>query len=144
MAVLRMDHVVVVVPELDPAIAFFEELGLELEARMPGLKGDWIDRVNAIDGVDVEIAMLVTPDGHSKLELTQFHAPAVNDPGLLPASTMGLRSVMFTVDDVDGTVERLRPFGGELIGEIVSFEDVYRLCYVRGPGDAIVALAQEL
>ena len=88
--------------------------------------------------------MLAAPDGSGKLEVTQFHAPGVDDPGPLPPNTMGLRSVMFEVDDVDAMVERLRPLGGELVGDIVNFEDRYRLCYVRGPGAAIIALAQDI
>jgi catechol 2,3-dioxygenase-like lactoylglutathione lyase family enzyme len=144
MAVVRMDHVVLVVPDLDAAIAYFTEIGLDVEARMAGMKGDWIDRINAIEGVDVEIVMMAAPDGSGKLELTRFHTPSVDDPGPLPANTMGLRSVMFEVDDVDDTVERLRPHGGQLVGEIVNYENVYRLCYVRGPGEAIIALAQQV
>lgn len=145
MAIVRMDHVVVVVRELDPAIAFFTELGMELEGRMPGMKGDWIDRVNGIDGLEVEIAMMKTPDGVHKLELTKFHAPEVIDAGPNDrANTLGYRSVMFAVDDVDDTVERLRSYGGELVDQIVDFQGIYRLCYVRGPEGVIVALAQEL
>lgn len=144
MTTVRMDHVVLVVDDLDAGIAFFAELGLTLEARMSDMKGDWIERINAIEGLDVEIAMMAAPDGSGKVELTRFHAPAVYDPGPLPANTMGLRSMMFEVDDVDAMVERLRPHGGELVGDIVDYEGVYRLCYVRGPGHAIIALAQSL
>ena len=145
MAIVRMDHVVVVVRDLDAAIAFFTELGMELEARMAGMKGDWIDRVNGIDGMDVEIAMMRTPDGVHKLELTKFHAPEVVDAGPNDRSnTLGYRSVMFAVDDVDDTVERLRKHGGEVVDSIVNYEGVYRLCYVRGPEGVIVALAEEL
>lgn len=139
-----MDHVVLVVDDLDAAIVYFTELGLAVEGRMAGMKGDWIDKVNGYPGLDVEIAMMVTPDGHSKLELTQFHAPEVVDHGPEHSNTAGYRSVMFAVDDVDDTVERLRTVGGELIGEIVDYEGVYRLCYVRGPGNAIISLAQEI
>jgi catechol 2,3-dioxygenase-like lactoylglutathione lyase family enzyme len=145
MAILRMDHVVVVVDDLEAAQAFFIELGMEVEGSSP-IEGRWVDRVNAIDGVRVDIVMLRTPDGHGKLELTKFHHPPLVDaqPKVAPPNTLGLRSVMFAVDDVDDTVARLRTRGGELIGEIVQYEALYRLCYLRGPGDIIVSLAQPL
>lgn len=144
MSTLRMDHVVVVVDDLESAKAFFLELGLEVEGEMP-IQGEWADRINAIDGLHVDICMLRTPDGSGKLELTRFHHPAAVDTGResLP-NTLGYRSVMFEVDDVDAVVERLRSFGGDLIGEIVDYEDVYRLCYVSGPAGVIVALAETL
>ena len=144
MALKRMDHVVVVVEDLDAAVAFFTELGMEREGGQQ-LEGDWVDRVNAIDGLRVDIVMMRTPDGHNKLELTKFHSPTATtaEPDA-PANTLGYRSVMFEVDDVDDTVARLRPHGGELIGEIAQYENVYRLCYLRGPAGVIVALAQEL
>jgi catechol 2,3-dioxygenase-like lactoylglutathione lyase family enzyme len=145
MAVLRMDHVVVVVRDLEAGIAFFTELGLELEGRQH-VGGEWVDRVNGIAGVQVEIAMMRTADGHNKLELTAFDSPALVDaqPHPAPPNTLGLRSVMFEVDDVADTVARLEAHGGELMGEIADYEDVYRLCYVRGPAGIIVALAQRL
>ncbi|MGW0240488.1 VOC family protein [Micromonospora chalcea] len=140
-----MDHVSVVVDDLPAAIAFFTELGMEVEGEMP-VEGAWVDRVNGMDGVRVDIAMMCTPDGHGKLELTRFRAPALvaAEPSDAPPNTLGLRSVMFAVDDVDDTVARLRAHGGELIGEVADYGDVYRLCYLRGPAGVIVALAQQL
>ena len=145
MTVQRLDHVSVVVGDLEAAIGFFRELGMELENRMP-VEGPWVDRVNAIDGVRVEIAMMTTPDGHGKLELTKFSAPAAigaEERNATP-NMLGLRSVMFAVDDIDDTVARLRNHGGELIGEIAQYEQIYRLCYLRGPAGIIVALAEQL
>ncbi|MEU4633129.1 VOC family protein [Micromonospora chalcea] len=140
-----MDHVSVVVDDLPAAIAFFTELGMEVEGEMP-VEGAWVDRVNGIDGVRVDIAMMRTPDGHGKLELTRFRAPALvaGEPSDAPPNTLGLRSVMFAVDDVDDTVARLRAHGGELIGEVADYGGVYRLCYLRGPAGVIVALAEQL
>ncbi|WP_435588507.1 VOC family protein [Micromonospora chalcea] len=140
-----MDHVSVVVDDLPAAIAFFTELGMEVEGEMP-VEGAWVDRVNGIDGVRVDIAMMRTPDGHGKLELTRFRTPALvaAEPSDAPPNTLGLRSVMFAVDDVDDTVARLRAHGGELIGEVADYGDVYRLCYLRGPAGVIVALAEQL
>ncbi|MBQ1046297.1 MULTISPECIES: VOC family protein [unclassified Micromonospora] len=140
-----MDHVSVVVDDLPTAIAFFTELGMEVEGEMP-VEGPWVDRVNGIDGVRVDIAMMRTPDGHGKLELTRFRSPALvaAEPADAPPNTLGLRSVMFAVDDVDDTVARLRAHGGELIGEVADYGDVYRLCYLRGPAGVIVALAEQL
>jgi catechol 2,3-dioxygenase-like lactoylglutathione lyase family enzyme len=145
MAVTRLDHVVVVVEDLEPAIEFFLELGLEIEGRMP-IEGRWVDRVNGIDGVRVEIVNLRTPDGHGRLELTTFQSPPLAHPDRPPdpPNTLGLRSVMFAVDDIDDVVARLQARGGELMGEIVQYEDLYRLCYLRGPAGIIVALAQPL
>ncbi|MGE0878908.1 MAG: VOC family protein [Acidimicrobiia bacterium] len=145
MTVLRMDHVSVVVDDLDAAVAFFVELGMEIEGRAP-IEGSWVDRVNALDGVRIEIAMLRTPDGTGKLELTKFHHPAVIDPAPRNAlgNTLGLRSIMFEVADIDATVAALGRHGGELIGTIERYEDFYRLCYVRGPADIIVSLAEAL
>jgi catechol 2,3-dioxygenase-like lactoylglutathione lyase family enzyme len=140
-----MDHVSVVVDDLDAAKEFFVALGMELEGEAP-IEGPWVDRVNALDGVRVDIAMMRTPDGHGRLELTKFHHPTVVKPQPENAlgNTLGLRSVMFAVDDVDATVAGLRARGGQLIGEVEQFQDIYRLCYVRGPAGIIVALAQEL
>lgn len=145
MAIARMDHVVLVVEELSKAIAYFEALGMKTGGRMP-ISGKWVDRVNGLDGVRVEIVMMQTPDGHSQLELTEFQHPKVQRvaPEHERPNTLGLRSVMFAVDDVDATVKALKPHGGELVGSIENYEGVYRLCYVRGPGGSIVALAQEL
>jgi catechol 2,3-dioxygenase-like lactoylglutathione lyase family enzyme len=140
-----MHHVSVVVDDLDAAIAFFAELGMELEGTAP-IEGPWVDRVNGLDGVRVDIAMMRAPDGEGRLELTKFHAPAVVSTGPENAlgNTLGLRSVMFAVDDIDATVAGLRARGTELVGEVVQYEDVYRLCYVRGPAGIIVALAEQL
>jgi catechol 2,3-dioxygenase-like lactoylglutathione lyase family enzyme len=145
MTIQRMDHVSVVVDDLEAAIAFFVELGMELEGQAP-IEGGWVDRVNALDGVRVDIAMMRTPDGHGRLELTKFHTPtAVSaEPENAPPNTLGLRSVMFAVDDVDATVARLRAHGAELVGEVAQYQDSYRLCYVRGPAGIIVALAEQL
>jgi catechol 2,3-dioxygenase-like lactoylglutathione lyase family enzyme len=144
-AVLRMDNVLVVVEDLDEAIAFFAELGMELEGRAV-LEGEWVDRTIGIDGARDEIATLRTPDGHSRLELTQFHTPAAvgPDPRDLPVNALGYRRIMFAVDDLDDTLARLRPLGAELVRDIVEYEDVYRLCFVRGPSGIIIGLAQPL
>jgi len=144
MAIQRMDHVSVVVDDLEAAIAFFTELGMEAENRMP-VEGRWVDSVNGLDDVRVDIAMMRTPDGHSKLELTRFRNPPLSaGPENAPPNTLGLRSVMFAVDDIKDTVGRLRPHGAELIGQIDQFEDAFLLCYLRGPAGIIVALAEQL
>ena len=145
MAIQRMDNVSVVVENLEAAIAFFVELGMELEGEA-SIEGPWVDRVNGLDGVRVDIAMMRTPDGHGRLELTKFHTPtAVSaEPENAPGNTLGLRSIMFAVDDIDATVAGLRAHGAELVGEVAQFEDTYRLCYVRGPEGIIVALAEQL
>jgi catechol 2,3-dioxygenase-like lactoylglutathione lyase family enzyme len=145
MTIQRMDHVGVVVDDLEAAIAFFVELGMELEGRAP-IEGRWVDRVNGLDGVRVDLAMMRTPDGHGRLELTKFHTPtAVSaEPENALGNTLGLRSVMFAVDDIDATVAGLRAHGAELIGEVAQYQDSYRLCYVRGPEGIIVALAEQL
>ena len=145
MAILRMDHVVVVVDDLEAAKAFFVELGMELEGEAP-IEGPAVDRLNGLTDVRVDIAMMRTPDGHGRLELTKFHNPAVVTPQPENAlgNTLGLRSVMFTVDDIDAAVAGLRAHGAELVGELEQYEDSYRLCYVRGPAGIIVALAEEL
>ena len=145
MTIKRLDHVVVVVDDLDAGVAFFEALGMKVEAKMP-IEGKWVDRVNGIDDVRIDVVMMVTPDGHGKLELTRFRNPPLVDitPAVQPPNTLGLRSVMFTVDSVDDTVARLRPLGGELVGQVEQYQDLYRLCYLRGPSGIIVALAEEL
>ena len=145
MTILRLDHTGAVVDDLDGAIAFFVELGMEIEGQMP-LGGPTVDALNGLDGIQVDIAMLRTPDGHSRLELTRFHTPAVEtgEPHPAPPNTLGLRNIMFAVDDIDDAIARLRGHGAELIGELVQYEDTYRLCYLRGPGGMIVALAQDL
>jgi catechol 2,3-dioxygenase-like lactoylglutathione lyase family enzyme len=143
--ILRMDHVSVVVDDLAAAIAFFADLGMELEGEAP-IEGAAVDRVNALDGVRVNIAMMRTPDGHGRVELTKFHHPAVVSPEPRNAlgNTLGLRSVMFAVDDIDAAVAGLRERGAELVGEVEQFGGNYRLCYVRGPEGIIVALAEEI
>jgi len=145
MAIQRMDHVGVVVDDLEAAIAFFVELGMELEGEAP-IEGRWVDRVVGLDGVRVDIAMMRTPDGRGRLELTKFHTPAAvsAEPENAPGNTLGLRSVMFAVDDIDDTVARLRPHGAELLGEVAQYENSYRLCYLRGPAGIIVALAEQI
>ncbi|WP_207555759.1 VOC family protein [Intrasporangium flavum] len=142
---IRMDHVSVVVDDLEGAKAFFGALGLELEGEPP-IEGEAVDRLNALDGIRVDIAMMRTPGGEGRLELTRFHSPASVEPEPRNAlgNVLGLRSVMFAVDDVDATVTALRPHGGELVGEVVQYEDLYRLCYVRGPSGIIVSLAESL
>jgi len=145
MTVRRLDHVGVVVEDLDAAIAFFTELGLEGGTKMK-VDGRWVDQVVGLDGVNVEIAMMATPDGHNRLELTKFLAPAVisAEPHPAPANTLGLRRIMFAVDDLRDVVRRLERHGGELVGEIAQYEKAYLLCYLRGPSGIIVALAEEL
>ena len=140
-----MDNVLIVVEDLDAAIAFFVELGMELEGRAQ-LEGDWVDRVIGIDGARDEIATLRTPDGHSRLELTQFHTPAAVGPNPkdLPVNALGYRRVMFAVDDLDDVLARLQTHGADLVREVVQYEDVYRLCFIRGPGGIIIGLAEPL
>jgi catechol 2,3-dioxygenase-like lactoylglutathione lyase family enzyme len=145
MTIKRLDHVSVVVDDLAGAVAFFTELGMTGGDEM-AIEGAWVDRINAIEGVQVDIVMMRTPDGRGQLELTKFRNPKLVDlePAVAPPNALGLRSVMFAVDDVDDTVARLRAKGGELIGEVVQYEEMYRLCYMRGPAGIIVALAEEL
>ena len=145
MAVLRMDNVLVVVEDLEAAIAFFVELGMELEGRME-LEGEWVDRTIGIDGAKDEIATLRTPDGHARLELTQFEQPAAVGPSPkdLPVNALGYRRIMFAVDDLDDTLARLRTHGAELVRDIVEYEDLYRMCFIRGPGGILLGLAQPL
>jgi catechol 2,3-dioxygenase-like lactoylglutathione lyase family enzyme len=140
-----MDNVGIVVDDLAAAIAFFVELGLELEGEMP-VEGRWVDRVVGLDGVRVDIAMMRTPDRHSRLELTKFHSPAAVGaaPKNAPANALGIRRIMFAVDDIDDVIARLRAHGAELVGEVAQYEDMYRLCYLRGPEGIIVALAEQL
>ena len=142
MTIKRMDHVSVIVDDLPAAIAFFTTLGMSLEGQAP-VEGPWVDRLNGLEGVQVDIAMMKTPDGHGRVELTQFRHPKLVDvkPVVAPPNTRGLRQIMFAVDDLDDTVARL---GAELVGEIVRYEDKYKLCYLRGPAGIMVALAEEL
>jgi catechol 2,3-dioxygenase-like lactoylglutathione lyase family enzyme len=145
MTIQRMDHVSVVVDDLEAAKVFFTELGMELEGEAP-IEGPLVDQLNGLDGIRVDIAMMRTPDGHGRLELTKFHSPAAirPEPENALGNTLGLRSIMFTVDDIDATVAGLRARGAELIGAVVQYEDSYRLCYARGPEGIIVALAEQL
>ena len=145
MTIKRLDHVSVVVDDLAAAVAFFTALGMTREGEAP-VEGPWVDRVNGIEGVRVDIVMMRTPDGHGRLELTKFRHPELVaiEPAIAPPNALGLRSVMFAVDDVDDALARLRTHGAELVGEVAQYEDKYRLCYVRGPAGIIVALAEEL
>jgi catechol 2,3-dioxygenase-like lactoylglutathione lyase family enzyme len=144
MSIQRMDHIGVVVDDLAAATEFFVELGLELRGEGT-VEGRWVDRVVGLDGVRAEIAMLQTPDGHGRLELTKFHAPPTEDgDGHAPANTPGLRHVAFGVEDIDAVVAGLRARGAELIGELEHSEERYRLCYVRGPEGIIVELAEQI
>lgn len=144
MTVKRMDNVGIVVEDLDAAIAFFAELGLELVGRAP-IEGDWADGVTGLHAMRVEIAMMRTPDGHSRLELSRFLAPAVvADHRNAPVNALGYLRVMFTVEDIDDTLARLEKSGVTLVGELVRYKDAYRLCYIRGPEGILIGLAQEL
>lgn len=145
MTIRRMDNVGIVVDDLEAAIAFFAELGMELEGRAQ-IEGLWADRTVGLDGVRSDIAMMRVPDGHGRLELTKYHVPAAAGagPGNPPPNALGLHRVMFAVDDIDDVVTRLRAHGAELLGELAQYEDSYRLCYVRGPEGIVVALAEQL
>jgi len=144
MAIQRLENVGVVVEDLEAAKAFFVELGLEVVQAVT-VEGAWVDRVVDLEGVRVDVAMVQTPDGHGRLELMQFHAPpAVGDRRPAPPNALGIRRIAFGVDDLDATVAGLRARGTELIGEVVSYEGLYRLCYVRGPEGIIVMLAEKL
>jgi catechol 2,3-dioxygenase-like lactoylglutathione lyase family enzyme len=144
MTIQRMDNVAIVIDDLKAAIAFFVELGLELEGEAT-VEGPWVDRVVGLDGVRSDIAMLRTADGHGRLELTKFQAPAaVSAEPNAPVNRLGVGRIMFAVDDIDAVVAGLRARGSELVGEVVQYEDKYRLCYVRGPEGIIVALAEQL
>ena len=145
MALKRLDNVAIVVDDLDAAITFFEALGLELEGRAT-VEGDWVDRVVGLLGTRSDIAMLRAPDGHGRLELTRFQHPAAvgPDPRSVPVNTRGMGRIMFNVDDIDDVVWRLHALGGELVGEILDYEDTYRLCYLRGPEGIVIALAQDV
>ncbi len=145
MALKRMDNVGIVVESLDTAISFFAELGLELEGRAIA-EGEWAGRVTGLGDQRVEVAMMRTPDGHSRLELSRFLTPpVVADHRNAPVNALGYLRVMFTVDDIDDTLVRLRKHGAELVSsEVVQYQDVYRLCYIRGPEGLLIGLAQEL
>ena len=144
MTLKRMDNVGIVVESLDSAISFFTELGLKLEGRAT-VEGEWAGRVTGLGPQRVEIAMMVTPDGHSRLEISRFLTPpAVADHRNAPVNALGYLRVMFTVDDIDETLVRLRKRGAQLVGEVVQYEDSYRLCYIRGPEGLLIGLAEQL
>ena len=144
MTLLRMDNVAIVVDDLKAAIAFFVELGLELEGETT-VEGQGVDRIVALDGVRTDIAMLRTPDGHNRLELTKFQTPpATTVQPNAPVNTLGMGRIMFAVDNIEDVLARLQAHGAELVGEVVRFEDSYRLCYIRGPEGIVIALAQPL
>ena len=144
MTILRMEHVGIVVDDLAAATKFFVELGLKLQGEVP-VEGRWVDRVVGLDGVRADIAMLQTPDGHGRLELTKFHTPSIPEGNRhAPANAHGIRHVAFAVEDIDAVVAGLRARGAELVGELERYEDSYRLCYVRGPEGIIVELAERI
>ena len=145
MTIQRMDNVLIVVDDLEAAKAFFAELGMELEGEATN-EGPWVDSTVGLNDVRADIAMMRTPDGDGRVELTKFHTPpAVRaEPENAPANTLGIRRIMFAVDDIDDVVARLRSHGGELVDEIVQYEDIYRLCFLRGPEGIIIGLAERL
>lgn len=145
MTIRRMDNVLIVVEDLEGAQAFFTELGMELEGETT-VEGPWVGRTIGLDDVRADIAMMRTPDGHGRIELTKFHTPpAVRAaPAMAPPNTLGIGRIMFAVDDIDDVVDRLRSHGAELVGAITQYEDVYRLCYLRGPEGIMIGLAEEL
>ena len=145
MTIQRMDNVGIVVDDLDAAVAFFTELGMELEGRM-SIEGRWAERVVGMDDMRSEIAMMRIPDAPGRIELAKYHAPqsSIPRPEVTPPNTVGLHRVMFTVDDIEDTIARLRPHGAELVGEVSRYEDSYLLCYLRGPSGIIVGLAEQV
>ena len=144
MALKRMDNVGIVVEDIDAAIEFFTELGMKLEGRTT-IEGEWAGRVTGLGTQRVETAMMVTPDGHSRLEISRFLAPpVVADHRNAPVNALGYLRVMFTVEDIDETLARLRKCGAQLVGEVVQYEDLYRLCYIRGPEGLLIGLAEQL
>lgn len=144
MTLKRMDNVSIVVESLDTAISFFTELGLKLEGRAT-IEGEWAGRVTGLGDQHVEIAMMVTPDGHSRLELSRFLTPpTVADHRNAPVNALGYLRIMFTVDDIDDTLARLHKHGAQLVGEVVQYEDFYRLCYIRGPEGLLIGLAEQI
>jgi catechol 2,3-dioxygenase-like lactoylglutathione lyase family enzyme len=145
MTLLRMDNVLIVVDDLEAAIAFFAELGLEVEGRAT-VEGPSVDRLIALEGVRADIVSMRTPDGHGRIELDKYHTPAAvrAEPEDTPVNALGIRRIMFAVDDIDDVLARLRSHGAELVGDVVQYGDSNRLCYVRGPDGIIIALAQEL
>lgn len=144
MTLVRMDNIGIVVESLDTAIAFFNELGLTLEGRAT-IEGEWAGRVTGLGNQQVEIAMMATPDGHSRLELSRFLTPpVVADHRTAPVNALGYLRVMFAVDDLDATLARLRTHGAQLVGDVVQYEDAYRLCYIRGPEGLLIGLAEQI
>jgi catechol 2,3-dioxygenase-like lactoylglutathione lyase family enzyme len=145
MTIRRMDNVLIVVDDLEAAKAFFTELGMELEGESQ-VEGEWVDRTVGLEGVRADIVMLRTPDGHGRVELTKFHTPPAirGEPQNAPANTLGIRRIMFAVDDLEDVISRLRTHGAELVGEVAQYEDSYRLCFVRGPEGIILGLAEQL
>ena len=145
MALKRMDNVLIVVEDLDAAVAFFAELGMVLEGRTT-VEGSWADKVVGLEGVRADIAMMRTPDGHNRVELSKFHSPPAvrTEPARPPSNALGIRRIMFAVDDLDDVVARLRTHGAELVDEIAQYEDIYRLCFVRGPEGILIGLAEKL
>jgi catechol 2,3-dioxygenase-like lactoylglutathione lyase family enzyme len=145
MTIQRMDNVLIVVDDLEAAKAFFAELGLELEGETT-VEGPWADSVVGLKDVRADIAMMRTPDGHSRIELSKFHRPPAirTEPETAPANTLGIRRIMFAVDDIDDTVTRLRNHGAELVDEIAQYEDIYRVCFLRGPEGIVIGLAEQL
>lgn len=144
MTLKRMDNVGIVVESLDEAISFFTELGLQLEGRA-AIEGTWAGRITGLGDQKVEIAMMVTPDGHSRLELSRFLTPPViADHRTAPVNSLGYLRVMFAVEDIDETLSRLQKHGAHLVGEVVQYENMYRLCYIRGPEGILIGLAEEL
>ncbi len=141
---LRMDNIGIVVESLDEAISFFAELGLRLEGRAM-IEGEWAGRVTGLGNQQVEIAMMVTPDGHSRLELSRFLSPStIADHRKAPVNALGYLRVMFAVEDIDEMLDRLSKRGAQLVGEVVRYEDSYRLCYIRGPEGLLIGLAEQL
>jgi catechol 2,3-dioxygenase-like lactoylglutathione lyase family enzyme len=144
MTIKRMDNIGIVVEDMDTVISFFTALGLDLEGRMT-IEGDWAERVTGLRDMRCEIAMMVTPDGHSRLELSRFEAPPMmSDHRNAPVNAFGYLRVMFTVEDLDDTLARLYKLGAELVDEVVQYDNTYRLCYIRGPEGILIGLAQEL
>jgi catechol 2,3-dioxygenase-like lactoylglutathione lyase family enzyme len=145
MTLQRMDNVLIVVEDLEAANAFFVELGMELEGETQ-VEGPWVGQVIGLENVRADIAMLRTPDGHSRVELSRFHSPAAvrAEPKDAPSNALGIRRIMFAVDDLDDVVDRLRGHGAELVGEIAQYEDVYRLCFIRAPEGFVLGLAEKL
>jgi len=140
-----MDNVSIVFEDLTAAVAFFKELGLEVEGEMT-VEGPWVDRILGLDGVRSDIVMMRTPDGHGRLELSKFQRPAAvsAQPKIAPVNTLGMGRIMFAVDDIDDVVARLRTRGADLVGEVVQYENMYRLCYLRGPEGILIGLAEQL